>query len=296
MVTSSIEDNSNNRPKRAKIDTETRNSRIKEVEEGIRDIDEEISFKEKRRAQAETLRDYRQCDEITERLSSLREKKRVLSRELVLLQKKELQSKWYRKNKSKKINKSSLETSSSSSSGSSDSNTSLFMGDSTGPRPPCSSRSSTPQPHDIVDLSQSDIHDESETPDQLSVHKDPSECRAEDSTTCTDVSQDSTTDVNPDNTTDVNLDNTTDVNPDNTTDVNLDITTDVNRDSTTDVSQDSTTDVNLDNTTDVNPNNTTDVNLDNTTDVNRDNTTDVNQDDTTDVNQVFRECLLSSQQ
>ena len=69
--TSNTEYNSSSRPKRAKIDTETRNSRIKEVEEGIRDIDEQISFKEKRRAQAETLRDYRQCDEITERLTSL---------------------------------------------------------------------------------------------------------------------------------------------------------------------------------------------------------------------------------
>ena len=124
-ATSNSEDNSNSHPKRAKIDTETRNSRIKEVEEGIRDIDEQISFKEKRRAQAETLRDYRQCDEITERLTSLREKKRILSRELVLLHKKEVQAKWYRKNKSKKINHPSPETSSSS--GSSDSNTSQMI-------------------------------------------------------------------------------------------------------------------------------------------------------------------------
>jgi len=87
-VTSNIEDNSNSCPKCAKIDTETRNSRIKEVEEGIRDIDEKISFKEKRRVQAETLRDYRQWDEITERLISLQEKKRILSWELVLLHRK----------------------------------------------------------------------------------------------------------------------------------------------------------------------------------------------------------------
>ena len=101
----------------------------------------------------------------------------------------------------KKIDNPSPETSSSS--GSSDFNTSLHKSDSTGPQPPCSSKSSTPQPYDIVDLSQTDIHNESETPDQLSVHRDPNECHAEDNTTCTDVNQDNTTDVNQDNTTDV---------------------------------------------------------------------------------------------
>ena len=88
--------------KRAKVDKEARRARMKEVEENICDIDEEISFKEKRRSQAETVRDYRQCDEITERLTSLKEKKRLLSRELDLLNKKEVKSRWYQKNKSRK--------------------------------------------------------------------------------------------------------------------------------------------------------------------------------------------------
>ena len=83
--------------KRAKVDKEARRARMKEVEENICDIDEEISFKEKRRSQ-----DYRQCDEITERLTSLKEKKRLLSRELDLLNKKEVKSRWYQKNKSRK--------------------------------------------------------------------------------------------------------------------------------------------------------------------------------------------------
>ena len=39
---------------RAKVDKEARRARMKEVEENICDIDEEISFKEKRRSQAET--------------------------------------------------------------------------------------------------------------------------------------------------------------------------------------------------------------------------------------------------
>ena len=54
--------------KRSKLDADTRQSRIKDIEENIRDIDEDISFKEKRRAQAESVRDYRQCDELTERI------------------------------------------------------------------------------------------------------------------------------------------------------------------------------------------------------------------------------------
>ena len=48
------------------------------------------------------VRDYRQCDEITEWLTSLKEKKRLLSRELDLLNKKEVKSRWYQKNKSRK--------------------------------------------------------------------------------------------------------------------------------------------------------------------------------------------------
>ena len=43
-----------------KIDKETRHAQIKDVEDNICDIDEEISYKERRRSQAETVRDYRQ--------------------------------------------------------------------------------------------------------------------------------------------------------------------------------------------------------------------------------------------
>lgn len=61
--------------KKCKLDENTRHIRMKDIEENLRDIDEDISFKEKRRAQAETVRNYHLCDELTERIGSLREKK-----------------------------------------------------------------------------------------------------------------------------------------------------------------------------------------------------------------------------
>ena len=73
-----------NTKKRIKLDKETRHARIKDVEENICDIDEEITYIERRRCQAETVWNYRQCDEITERLTSLKEKKWLLKQEMGL--------------------------------------------------------------------------------------------------------------------------------------------------------------------------------------------------------------------
>lgn len=87
--------------KKSKLDAETRKSRIQDLEDAIQDIDESISFKERRRAQAETVRDYHQCDEITERMAPLREKRRFHKQELTLLRKKESQALWYMKRKSR---------------------------------------------------------------------------------------------------------------------------------------------------------------------------------------------------
>lgn len=58
--------------KKTKLAEDARHGRMKDVEEKIRDIDDAISFKEKRRAQAESVRDYRQCDELTEQIGSLK--------------------------------------------------------------------------------------------------------------------------------------------------------------------------------------------------------------------------------
>ena len=85
--------------KKPKLNEESRHSRMKDINENIQDIDEDISFKEKRRAQAESIRDYRLCDELTERIGSLKDKKRLLRKELSLLEKKETKSVWYKKKK-----------------------------------------------------------------------------------------------------------------------------------------------------------------------------------------------------
>ena len=90
------------RLKRVDVDKEARKVRITEIEESIKDIDDEISFKEKRQSQAATVHDYRQCDEISEWLSSVKEKRRLLQHELNLLRKKDMKAKWYKKGKIRK--------------------------------------------------------------------------------------------------------------------------------------------------------------------------------------------------
>ena len=77
-----------------------RENKKHDVEETIQDIDDEISFKERRCSQAETAKDYRQCDEI---ISALKEKRRLLKQELELLKKKEVKAKWYKKKKQSSI-------------------------------------------------------------------------------------------------------------------------------------------------------------------------------------------------
>ncbi len=115
LVSSSESDESTPAPKRIKTTEALRVKRISEIEEDLKDISQRMGFKEKRREQATLSHQYGICDQISEEISSLKDRRRALEKELHSLKKKEKQSKWY-KNKGK--SRSNSGSSSSSNSGS----------------------------------------------------------------------------------------------------------------------------------------------------------------------------------
>ena len=68
---------------------------MKELEEDLKQLDQQIMFKEKRRDQAESVRNYKLCDELTEEVGKLKATRREASNELKLFQKKVKQARWY---------------------------------------------------------------------------------------------------------------------------------------------------------------------------------------------------------
>ncbi len=86
-------------PKRNKMDQAARLTRMDIVEQDIQNIDERISFKQKRRQMAEDIRNYRSCDDLTEEIGELIKEKRQMTAELMLLSKKDKNSKRYFKRK-----------------------------------------------------------------------------------------------------------------------------------------------------------------------------------------------------
>lgn len=86
-------------PKRRKINQEYRLQRIAELQDKIKDLDERIEFKRKRRDAASNMRSYKECDELTEQMSNLKNEKRQLDTELSALTKKQKKSIWYKRRK-----------------------------------------------------------------------------------------------------------------------------------------------------------------------------------------------------
>ncbi len=83
------------RPTRAKISAEVRLKRISALEVDIANLNEQTRFKEKRRQQAESIRNYKLCEEITEEIGLICQQKRKLSEELAIFREKERKAKWY---------------------------------------------------------------------------------------------------------------------------------------------------------------------------------------------------------
>jgi len=83
------------KPTRPKVSAQVRQTRISSLKEDIASIDQQLYFKEKRRQQAESIRNYKLCDEITEELQIVMKRKREMSAELWKLQEKDQKAKWY---------------------------------------------------------------------------------------------------------------------------------------------------------------------------------------------------------
>jgi len=81
-------------PKRRNISQDTRLSRIAEVRDRIKDLSDQIGFKEMRRECASAVRNYKECDALTEQMSVLNTERRQLETELTLLTKKQSKSAW----------------------------------------------------------------------------------------------------------------------------------------------------------------------------------------------------------
>ena len=100
-------------PKRVKTSEAFRINRISALEDDIKDLNDRLTFKEKRRDQASSVRNYKACDELTEEMSVIKQQKRAREAELRTLQRKQRKSSWY---KQKRI-KSKLDPLSSESEG-----------------------------------------------------------------------------------------------------------------------------------------------------------------------------------
>ena len=90
---------SSDTPKRKKMNASMRTDVIRELEEDKKDIERQILVKEKRRDQAESVRNYKLCDEIMNEISKLKTVLREKTHQLKLLLQKESKSKWYHKRK-----------------------------------------------------------------------------------------------------------------------------------------------------------------------------------------------------
>ena len=79
--------------------TYVRTQRMLHLEDSLKDIDKQIGFKELRREQAINSHQYQICDEITHEITKLKTQRYQEQIELKSLQRKEQQSKWYKKRK-----------------------------------------------------------------------------------------------------------------------------------------------------------------------------------------------------
>ncbi len=84
-------------PKRSKTSETLRAKHITELEEDIKDLDERLKFKEKRRDQATMTRNYKVCDQLTEEMTALKKQRREYVEELRLWKRKQ---QWYKRKRS----------------------------------------------------------------------------------------------------------------------------------------------------------------------------------------------------
>ena len=79
--------------KRPKLDEGMRQQRLSEIEENLERLSRQVCIKEKRITQAESVRNYKLCDDLLEDIGEIRGKKRELEREKALLEAKDKRAK-----------------------------------------------------------------------------------------------------------------------------------------------------------------------------------------------------------
>ena len=90
------------KPTRRKVSKEIRQQTIVGLREQIADLDKQVSYKEKRRDQAEGSRDYKICDAIMTEINELKAQRRDISVQLKAFESKEKQAAWYLRKKQEK--------------------------------------------------------------------------------------------------------------------------------------------------------------------------------------------------
>ena len=93
--TSDTEGPSDSTPERKKLNPDARLTRITEIKDKAKDLSYQIGYKQKRREAANNIRNYKECDKLTEEMSELKSQKRKLETELAMLTKKQRKSSWY---------------------------------------------------------------------------------------------------------------------------------------------------------------------------------------------------------
>lgn len=103
-VTSNSEGSSREN-KRRKIDKDERGKEIQNMSDIIKNIKEQIEFKQLHLRKQKSLNDFAKCDQISEEIRKLMNEKKILEKQLKHMEKKEAKSKWYYNTKGKEKSK-----------------------------------------------------------------------------------------------------------------------------------------------------------------------------------------------
>ena len=140
------------KPVRGKINAEVRIKRIKQLEEEVINLDQQIQFKLMRRKDAESAKRYKVCEEITEEILAVSHERNRVHCELSALKQKEKKSLWYMRKRNRSQSTESTSTVSCTSDDS-DIPVSPFVS----PLLPISTANSVPKP---IDASSKSVEDQ----------------------------------------------------------------------------------------------------------------------------------------
>lgn len=101
----SCESESQDAPKRKKTDINEREREITLLQENLSTLESRLKFKQQMLDKARSVSNFKQCDEISGDIITVRREKRVTESQLEALQKKQVKSQWYHDKKQKRKDK-----------------------------------------------------------------------------------------------------------------------------------------------------------------------------------------------